>query len=114
MSPPADAERRPASNEAANEGSAAAASQGQHTPSGISAADAGRLACRADHALLVVVGTPHGHARSRVFLTVAAADRAVQNARRRGAPAQLALVRLTPVCVSPDALEELLAGGEGR
>lgn len=68
------------------------------------------LAARHDYAILTVVGLANGGTRARTVLTVAAAQRIVENAQRRGCAATVVLVRLTPVNVSPDVLAALMTG----
>lgn len=55
------------------------------------------LAAAAGYAVLVETG--EGRYRRRLFLTLAAAERAVRRARERGQYAELILVRVVPVGV---------------
>lgn len=52
---------------------------------------------RADMALLVVAGLRNGGTRRKIVFSIAAATRALDLAARRGVPATVALVQLTPV-----------------
>lgn len=106
------AERRPAGNGAADLESTNNRPQGSEN--GPSTRDADAPISHADHALIVVVGLPRGGARARCYLSVSAADKALQRARERGALATVALVRLVPVAVTSAALSALLDGSEGR
>lgn len=106
-------ERRPAGNEAAID-KEQQQTHPQSTIPALSRADVETLAARVDHAIVVTVGLPRGGSRSRVYLTVGGADRALRAARERHAAASLALVRLAPVAVSREDLAAMLAGGEGR
>lgn len=85
----------------------------QSTGAASSAASASELlaarVARADMALLVVTGLTSGGTRARVVLTLGAARKLAENARRRGVPCQVALVRLTPVITSPAEFAALQA-----
>lgn len=59
--------------------------------------DESSLAPVAGYAMLLHTG--HGRYRRRLFLTLAAAERAVERARDRGQYAELILVRVVPVGV---------------
>lgn len=52
---------------------------------------------RADHALLVTRRIKGGKVRHRLMLSLAAAERAVELARKAGQPATITLVKLQPV-----------------
>lgn len=72
-------------------------------------ADLRARARRHDHGLLVVMGLANGGTRARVVLTLAAARKLVENARERGMPATVALVKFVAVQTSPADLAALLA-----
>ena len=63
------------------------------------------LARRATYAVVVVAALPSGYTRTRVFLSLPAAERAKARAESRGLPAMLSLVRLVTVPhATPDDL----------
>lgn len=64
---------------------------------GSTLADLDAMAEHINGALVVVVVTPAGRYRRRVFLTAAAAERAVRNAEARGHSAEVFLAELRPV-----------------
>ena len=76
---------------------------------------AASLAEKADHALVVLAGIRNGGTRRRVYFNLPSAHLAVERAHRRGLPASLYLVRLTPVPIADlDSLGHDALGGGAR
>jgi hypothetical protein len=61
------------------------------------------LSAAADNdAFVVVVVSPLGNPRRRVYLSLSHATKALQRAQKRGAPASMVLCRLVPVAADLD------------
>lgn len=54
------------------------------------------------NAFVVVVVSPYGNPRRRVYLSLSHATKALQRAHKRGAPASMVLCRLVPVVADLD------------
>lgn len=66
---------------------------------GFSLAAGDRLCAILDGVLVTVVQDERGHARRKIYLSLAAAQHAVERARDRGHEAQVVLCQLAPVGV---------------